>query len=176
MAVSIPLTVTEPAGIVRRDEPVRSGIPLSRGAVGSPECLALVDEDGKMVPVQFETLSRWEDGSVRWVLLKFLQSIEARQTRHSRLETGSVPPAPPLEPVHVTQADDVFTVNTGRLKFDVPIYGGSILAGIERRLEILSGYLVAYLNLDEVIRIVRVEDDPKAALMAALLVMLMAGN
>ena len=133
MAVSIPLTVTEPAGIVRRDEPVRSGIPLSRGAVGSPECLALVDEDGKTVPVQFETLSRWEDGSVRWVLLKFLQSIEARQTRHFRLETGSVPPAPPVEPVHVTQADDVFTVNTGRLKFDVPIYGGSILAGIERR-------------------------------------------
>ncbi|MBT5810941.1 MAG: DNA topoisomerase IV subunit A [Rhodospirillaceae bacterium] len=39
------------------------------------------------------------------------------------------------------------------------------LAHIERRLEILEGYLVAYLNLDEVIRIVREEDDPKAEFM-----------
>ena len=36
---------------------------------------------------------------------------------------------------------------------------------IEHRLEILDGYLIAYLNLDEVIRIVREEDDPKAELM-----------
>ena len=33
------------------------------------------------------------------------------------------------------------------------------------RLEILSGYLIAYLNLDEVIRIIREEDDAKKALM-----------
>ncbi|MBX9699392.1 MAG: DNA topoisomerase IV subunit A [Acetobacteraceae bacterium] len=41
------------------------------------------------------------------------------------------------------------------------------LAAIARRLEILDGYLVVYLNLDEVIRIVREEDKPKEALMAA---------
>ncbi len=39
------------------------------------------------------------------------------------------------------------------------------LAAIEKRLEVLSGFLIAYLNLDEVIRIVREEDDPKAELM-----------
>lgn len=37
------------------------------------------------------------------------------------------------------------------------------------RLEILSGYLVAYLNLDEVIRIIREEDDAKAKLMATFM-------
>ncbi|WP_439272615.1 DNA topoisomerase IV subunit A [Pseudochrobactrum sp. HB0163] len=36
---------------------------------------------------------------------------------------------------------------------------------IEKRLEILSGYLIAYLNLDEVIRIIREEDEPKQELM-----------
>jgi topoisomerase IV subunit A len=41
------------------------------------------------------------------------------------------------------------------------------LAAIERRLEILSGLLIVYLNLDEVIRIIRQEDDPKAELMRA---------
>ncbi len=35
---------------------------------------------------------------------------------------------------------------------------------IEHRLEVLEGYLVAYLNLDEVIRIIREEDEPKAVL------------
>ncbi|MCB8829100.1 DNA topoisomerase IV subunit A, partial [Escherichia coli] len=34
------------------------------------------------------------------------------------------------------------------------------LAEIERRLEILGGFLIAYLNLDEVIRIIREEDEP----------------
>ncbi len=38
------------------------------------------------------------------------------------------------------------------------------LGKIEARLHILDGLLIAYLNLDEVIRIVRYEDDPKARL------------
>jgi topoisomerase-4 subunit A len=39
------------------------------------------------------------------------------------------------------------------------------LAAIERRLEVLDGFLIAYLNLDEVIRIIREDDDPKATMM-----------
>jgi len=35
---------------------------------------------------------------------------------------------------------------------------------IAHRLEVLGGYLIAYLNLDEVIRIIREEDHPKAVL------------
>ena len=41
------------------------------------------------------------------------------------------------------------------------------LGKIEARLEILGGLLKAYLNLDEVIRIIREEDDAKAGLIAA---------
>ncbi len=41
------------------------------------------------------------------------------------------------------------------------------LAAIEKRLLILEGFLAVYLNLDEVIRIIRTEDEPKTALMAA---------
>ncbi|MAU97539.1 MAG: DNA topoisomerase IV subunit A [Fulvimarina sp.] len=39
------------------------------------------------------------------------------------------------------------------------------LGQIERRLEIVSGYLVVFLNVDEVIRIIREEDEPKKELM-----------
>lgn len=38
---------------------------------------------------------------------------------------------------------------------------------IEHRLEVLGGLLIAYLNIDEVIRIIRTEDEPKPALMKA---------
>jgi topoisomerase-4 subunit A len=40
------------------------------------------------------------------------------------------------------------------------------LEKVERRLHLLEGLLVAFLNLDEVIRIIRSEDEPKAALIA----------
>ena len=40
------------------------------------------------------------------------------------------------------------------------------LAAIERRLELLAGMLLVYLNLDEVIRIIREDDEPKPALIA----------
>ena len=38
------------------------------------------------------------------------------------------------------------------------------LSQIEHRLEVLGGYLVAYLNLDKVIKIIRTEDEPKPVL------------
>jgi topoisomerase IV subunit A len=41
------------------------------------------------------------------------------------------------------------------------------LKNIEHRIEVLDGYLIAFLNLDEVIRIIRFEDEPKGKLMAA---------
>jgi topoisomerase-4 subunit A len=39
------------------------------------------------------------------------------------------------------------------------------LEQIRHRLEVLDGYLIAYLNLDKVIRIIRTEDEPKPVLM-----------
>ncbi len=41
------------------------------------------------------------------------------------------------------------------------------LAEIERRLEILDGYLIAYLNLDKLIKIIREEDEPKPKMIKA---------
>ena len=40
------------------------------------------------------------------------------------------------------------------------------LEKVERRLHLLEGLLIAFLKLDEVIRIIRTEDEPKAALIA----------
>ena len=40
------------------------------------------------------------------------------------------------------------------------------LAQIDHRLEVLEGYRIAYLNLDEVIKLIREEDDPKVKMIA----------
>jgi topoisomerase IV subunit A len=40
------------------------------------------------------------------------------------------------------------------------------LAAVARRMEVLRGLVIVYVNLDEVIRIIREEDEPKAAMMA----------
>ncbi|HZK88900.1 MAG TPA: DNA topoisomerase IV subunit A [Stellaceae bacterium] len=40
------------------------------------------------------------------------------------------------------------------------------LAAVARRMEVLRGFVIAYVNLDEVIRIIREEDEPKAVMMA----------
>lgn len=40
------------------------------------------------------------------------------------------------------------------------------LERVVNRLHVLGGYLIAYLNIDEVIHIIRTEDEPRAALMA----------
>ena len=40
------------------------------------------------------------------------------------------------------------------------------LAEIADRLELVAGYIIAFLNLDEVIRIIRTEDEPRPVLMA----------
>ena len=133
MALSVPVVVTERAGVARSEEPVRSGIPLAEGAVRSLENLALLDEDGRPVPVQLETLSRWEDGSQRWVLLNFMASVGAGESRRFELkEIEEGCPVSPQQEVSVTEDDDVFEVDTGRLRFRVPIYGGSILSNIQR--------------------------------------------
>ncbi len=40
------------------------------------------------------------------------------------------------------------------------------IAQIDGRLELLDGYIIAYLNLDRVIEIIRTEDEPKPVMMA----------
>jgi topoisomerase-4 subunit A len=42
------------------------------------------------------------------------------------------------------------------------------LAQIDHRLEVLEGYIIAFLNLDRVIEIIRTEDEPKPVMMAEL--------
>ncbi|MES1991124.1 MAG: DNA topoisomerase IV subunit A [Pseudomonadota bacterium] len=69
------------------------------------------------------------------------------------LSAGQVPQVMNLRDVLRAWLDHRKVVLVRRSKFR--------LEKIAKRLEVLEGYLIAYLNLDEVIRIIREEDEPK---------------
>ena len=54
-----------------------------------------------------------------------------------------------------------FRIDTTRRRLD------HRLQKVEKRLHLLDGLLIAFLNIDEVIHIIRTEDEPKPALMAS---------
>ena len=73
------------------------------------------------------------------------------------LDARGVPRVMTLKDVLCAFIEHRMEVLTRRSKFR--------LGKIDDRLEVLEAYRIAYLNLDEVIRIIREEDDPKAELM-----------
>jgi len=121
-AGEVRLAVEEPAGVTRQQWPVSSGIPLAQGALRDERAAALFDAAGKEVPLQSESLARWPDGSIRWLLLDFQIDLAARDKKTLTLRYGpEVRRAAVPAPVRVTkQADGKILIEPGpvRLEFD----------------------------------------------------------
>jgi len=66
----LPLSVRDMTGLDGL-RPVSGGVPLAAGAAPRGAAFVLTDEQGKTVPCQSHVLTRWKDGSARWVLLDF---------------------------------------------------------------------------------------------------------
>lgn len=76
MNISATIHIAESAGFERHCEPVRVGVPLSKGWLKDHHLLTLDNERGESVPLQSAPLCRWSDGSVKWVLLDFLADMK----------------------------------------------------------------------------------------------------
>jgi topoisomerase-4 subunit A len=117
------------------------------------------DESAEDVRVVLEPKSRTVDPTLMMEQMFRNTELEARIPLNMNvLSHGKVPKVMSLKQVLREWLDHRKDVLVRRSNFR--------LGEIARRLEILEGYLVAYLNLDEVIRIIREEDEPKPALMA----------
>ncbi len=117
------------------------------------------DESTEETRIVLEPKSRGVDPAILMESLFKLTDLEARISLNMNvLDRGKVPGVLSLSGVlngWLAHRRDVLVRRT-RHRLDK----------IAKRLDILGGYLVAYLNLDEVIRIIREEDDPKAELIA----------
>src|SRR5262245_19403580 len=84
----VSIAVDEPSRVVRKGWPVTSGIPLPRGALADDQAAALFNGDREL-PLQTEILSRWSDGSIRWLLLDFPIDLEPGERRQLTLRYGT---------------------------------------------------------------------------------------
>jgi len=117
------------------------------------------DESAEEIRLILEPKSRTVDPTLLMESLFRLTELEVRFGLNMNvLSAGQIPNVLSLRDVLRQWLEHRVDVLVRRSQFR--------LKKIEHRLEVLDGYLVAYLNLDEVIRIVRFEDDPKAKLMA----------
>ena len=117
------------------------------------------DESADDIRVVLEPRAGTVDANVLMEQLFRLSDLEVRVSLNMNvLDHGTVPRVMSLPEVlraWLEHRKDVLVRRTGHR-----------LDQIARRLEVLDGYIVAYLNLDEVIRIIREEDDAKASLIA----------
>ena len=115
------------------------------------------DESTEDIRLVFEPRNRNVDAAVLMESLFRQTDLEIRFGLNLNVLTAaSVPRVMNLRDVLQAFLDHRHEVLRRRTKFR--------LAKIEERLEILKGYLVVYLNLDKVIRILRKEDEPKPVL------------
>ncbi|TVR79528.1 MAG: DNA topoisomerase IV subunit A [Rhodospirillales bacterium] len=116
------------------------------------------DESTDVVRIVLEPRSRTLEPATLMEPLFRLTDLEVRIGLNMNvLDGGITPKVMNLAEVLRAFLDHRHTVLIRRSRFR--------LEKIRKRLEILDGFLVVYLDLDEVIRIVREEDEPKPALM-----------
>ena len=113
-ALEIPITVEEPLGVARTAEPVSGGIPMPWGQVKAGTPWALFD-GATEIPLQATPMVVDENGFLRWVLIDFQVSLNAREKKTFTLKT--LPPsAKPQTALSVTDAADAVTIETGKAK------------------------------------------------------------
>ena len=117
------------------------------------------DESAQDVRIVLEPKSRLVDAKMLMEQLYKLTDMEAKFSMNMNvLDADGVP--------HVMSIKEVLKAYLQHRNYILLRKINFRLNKINARLEILEGYLIAYLNLDEIIRIIREEDEPKTVMMA----------
>jgi len=117
------------------------------------------DESAEDVRLVLEPRSRTVDPVLLMEQMFKLTDLEARLSLNMNVLSGGRVP-------RVLSLRDVLREWLDHRKVVLVRRSNHRLGVIARRLEVLGGYLIAYLNIDEVIAIIRNEDEPKVVLMS----------
>ncbi len=115
------------------------------------------DESAEDIRLILEPRAKTVEPDVMMESLFKLCDLESRFSLNMNVLNDGVPQVMGLREVLRAYLDHRREVAIRRARFR--------LDKIEKRLHVLDGYLVAYLNIDEVIRIIREEDEPKTVMM-----------
>lgn len=116
----IPLKVQNPSADALTAWPVASGLPLPKGALDSVGHIRLFGPDRRERPVQAQSLARWPDGSLKWVLVNFRADLPARSSADYTLEFGvKIKPADSSTGLTVEERADGAAIVTGPLRIEI---------------------------------------------------------
>ncbi len=116
----VALHVREEDGLARRAWPLTRGVALPEGSAREIDSLCLWDESNLAQPAQFRVLSRWHDGSIKWVLTDFQADLSARQSKTFALRWNDDSHDVAVQTaVEITEDDDHIAVCTGPLHFGI---------------------------------------------------------
>jgi topoisomerase-4 subunit A len=117
------------------------------------------DESDEAIRIVIEPRSRTVDADVLMESLFRLTDLESRVSLNLNvLDADRTPRVMSLKQVLTRWLAFQFEVLVNRSRHRI--------AKIDDRLELLEGYLIAFLNLDRVIHIIRTEDEPKPVMIA----------
>src|SRR5438105_752684 len=129
----IPISIDRnPADIrrtARRREPVTFGVPLPQGAARDDVTWQLLDAD-RAYPVQAETLDRWPDGSIRWLLVDSQVDVPEGASAALRLVPGRSPDAASAPRIEIHDSATGVVVDTGAAEFRLRAGGGFPFDGV----------------------------------------------
>lgn len=112
----INVTVTEDQGIPRHQEPLSFGVPLVQGQIFDPQSLTLATA-GLRLSGQFDSISHWPDGSVRWVRVTTHVNVAAHDCVRFTLTVDDIDRPDPVDgPTDwITSTDTGWEVRTNTM-------------------------------------------------------------
>lgn len=113
----------------RKNEPCFIAIPVEKGVLRDTNQIGISDGEDN-VPIQCKVTSRWEDGSIRWLFIRFLANLPANEKKEYFCHLQTKHLEVPLTPLIVSQEDNRITVDTGALQFSVANYMNTLFTNI----------------------------------------------
>ncbi|NQT13756.1 MAG: hypothetical protein HQ582_13465, partial [Planctomycetes bacterium] len=127
----VTLTVAEPAGATRIGEVASQAVQFAFGALDSASHVAVKAGSAKVLPSQVRPFAYWPDGSIQAAVVTFPVDVEAGAGASYELHFGTDVASPDVpSPLTVEETAERFTIDTGRLRVEVPRKSGQVLSAV----------------------------------------------
>ncbi|MBI3782907.1 MAG: glycoside hydrolase family 127 protein [Deltaproteobacteria bacterium] len=140
------IQVSEHEGASGAGWPFTAGVPLPMGWIADINDLE-VRNDKRSLPMQARALSRWPDGSLRWVLLDWQSELHPHGAHVFEVRRG-VSTAPPT-PMKVEDLPDRVDIDTGAIELSIPKNKAALIVDVRRRgRALLNGPITNFFVID----------------------------
>jgi len=79
--ITVPIILNEKNALNRKAEPITMGVPFAKSKLTVIDRLALFYLD-EIIPCQIKTTAKWNDGSIKWILLEFQIDLVKNHEKH----------------------------------------------------------------------------------------------